>query len=199
MVRIGLTGGIGCGKSYVARLLEKRGVPVYDSDTEAKRLSDTSIAIREQLTELTGIEDLYSNGILDRKKLAAFLFASADNARKVESVIHPVVKADYNSWADTLNVSLSVIESAILIESGFAELVDFVVVVDAPDELRISRCIKRDSTTREKVLDRMAAQMSQQEKCLQADFVIFNDDISDLDKQIDEMLCFIEENVKNNL
>lgn len=191
MVRIGLTGGIGCGKSYVAKLLNKRGIPVYDSDTEAKQLSNTSKIIRDGLIALTGIEDLYVDGVLNRKMLAEFLFASKDNARKVEKIIHPAVKADFALWAESQNTQFCVIESAILIESGFTDTVDCVVVVDAPLDLRINRCIERDSTTKEKVLERISAQMSQEEKCGIADYVIFNDNVSDLDKQIDALLEFL--------
>ena len=191
MVRIGLTGGIGCGKSYVARLLEKRGIPVYDSDSEAKRLSDSSVDIRNRLVALTGMENLYADGMLNRKLLAEYLFESKENARAVENIIHPVVKADFINWAANRTASISAIESAILFESGFTDVVDFIVVVDAPMELRIDRCVNRDSTTKERVLERMAAQMSQEEKCALADFVIFNDNVSDLDKQIDALLEFL--------
>lgn len=191
MVRIGLTGGIGCGKSYVARLLEKRGIPVYDSDSEAKRLSDSSVDIRNRLIALTGMENLYADGMLNRKLLAEYLFESKKNARAVENIIHPVVKADFINWAANQTASISAIESAILFESGFTDVVDYIVVVDAPMELRIDRCVNRDSTTKERVLERIAAQMSQEEKCALADFVIFNDNVSDLDKQIDALLEFL--------
>lgn len=193
MVRIGLTGGIGCGKSYVARLLEKRGIPVYDSDSEAKRLSDSSVDIRNRLIALTGIENLYADGMLNRKLLAEYLFESKENARAVENIIHPVVKADFALWAESQNTQFCVIESAILIESGFTDTVDCVVVVDAPLDLRINRCIERDSTTKEKVLERISAQMSQEEKCALADFVIFNDNVSDLEQQIDNMLKLLKD------
>ena len=193
MVRIGLTGGIGCGKSYVARLLEKRGIPVYDSDSEAKRLSDSSVDIRNRLIALTGMGNLYADGMLDRKMLASYLFASKENARAVENIIHPVVKADFINWAANQTASISAIESAILFESGFTDVVDYIVVVDAPMELRIDRCVNRDSTTKERVLERMAAQMSQEEKCALADFVIFNDNVSDLEQQIDNMLKLLKD------
>lgn len=193
MVRIGLTGGIGCGKSYVARLLEKRGIPVYDSDSEAKRLSDSSVDIRNRLIALTGMGNLYADGMLDRKMLASYLFASKENARAVENIIHPVVKADFINWAANQTASISAIESAILFESGFTDVVDYIVVVDAPMELRIDRCVNRDSTTKERVLERIAAQMSQEEKCALADFVIFNDNVSDLEQQIDNMLKLLKD------
>ena len=193
MVRIGLTGGIGCGKSYVARLLKKRGIPVYDSDSEAKRLSDSSVDIRNRLIALTGIGNLYADGMLNRKLLAEYLFESKENARAVENIIHPVVKADFINWAANQTASISAIESAILFESGFTDVVDYIVVVDAPMELRIDRCVNRDSTTKERVLERMAAQMSQEEKCALADFVIFNDNVSDLEQQIDNMLKLLKD------
>lgn len=193
MVRIGLTGGIGCGKSYVARLLGKRGIPVYDSDSEAKRLSDSSVDIRNRLIALTGVGNLYADGMLNRKLLAEYLFESKENARAVENIIHPVVKADFINWAANQTASISAIESAILFESGFTDVVDYIVVVDAPMELRIDRCVNRDSTTKERVLERMAAQMSQEEKCALADFVIFNDNVSDLEQQIDNMLKLLKD------
>ena len=193
MVRIGLTGGIGCGKSYVARLLEKRGIPVYDSDSEAKRLSDSSVDIRNRLIALAGIGNLYADGILNRKLLAEYLFESKENARAVENIIHPVVKADFINWAANQTASISAIESAILFESGFTDVVDYIVVVDAPLDLRINRCIERDSTTKEKVLERISAQMSQEEKCRIADYVIFNDNVSDLEQQIDNMLKLLKD------
>ena len=193
MVRIGLTGGIGCGKSYVARLLEKRGIPVYDSDSEAKRLSDSSVDIRNRLIALTVIGNLYADGMLNRKLLAEYLFESKENARAVENIIHPVVKVDFINWAANQTASISAIESAILFESGFTDVVDYIVVVDAPMELRIDRCVNRDSTTKERVLERIAAQMSQEEKCALADFVIFNDNVSDLEQQIDNMLKLLKD------
>lgn len=193
MVRIGLTGGIGCGKSYVARLLEKRGIPVYDSDSEAKRLSDSSVDIRNRLIALTGVGNLYADGMLNRKLLAEYLFESKENARAVENIIHPVVKADFINWAANQTASISAIESAILFESGFTDVVDYIVVVDAPMELRIDRCVNRDSTTKERVLERIAAQMSQEEKSALADFVIFNDNVSDLEQQIDNMLKLLKD------
>lgn len=193
MVRIGLTGGIGCGKSYVARLLEKRGIPVYDSDSEAKRLSDSSVDIRNRLIALTGVGNLYADGMLNRKLLAEYLFKSKENARAVENIIHPVVKADFINWAANQTASISAIESAILFESGFTDVVDYIVVVDAPMELRIDRCVNRDSTTKERVLERIAAQMSQEEKSALADFVIFNDNVRDLEQQIDNMLKLLKD------
>ena len=135
MVRIGLTGGIGCGKSYVARLLEKRGIPVYDSDSEAKRLSDSSVDIRNRLVALTGMENLYADGMLNRKLLAEYLFESKENARAVENIIHPVVKSDFINWAANQTASISAIESAILFESGFTDVVDYIVLGLIVEEL----------------------------------------------------------------
>ncbi len=191
MVTIGITGGIGCGKSYVADKMKLRGIPVYDSDYRAKLLMATSPAIQVELTRLVG-PTVYCPcgcGVLQKDVLAKFIFGNPDNLAKVNAIVHPRVKEDFRHWADAQKgKDFCLLESAILFESGFDSEVDFKVCVDAPLELRVQRCIKRDDTTREAVMSRIESQMDQTDKCRMADFVIVNDDVQPLEPQISALL-----------
>lgn len=159
MIKLAITGGIGSGKSYVARkMTELLGIPVYDSDANAKRLNEESAVIRSGLTEMVGADVYDAQGHLDRQRLAAFLFAGEENARRVNALIHPVVKDDFLRWTTEQTAPVVAIETALLAESGIDKIVDKIIRVDAPVETRISRAMQRDGVTREKVLERMARQ-----------------------------------------
>lgn len=191
MVIIGVTGGIGCGKSYVSAKIRLRGIPVYDSDSRAKLITATNPVIKMELTRLVG-PTLYCPcgcGVMQKEVLSKFIFGNPENLAKVNAIIHPRVRDDFRQWADgQKGKDFCIMESAILFESGFDSEVDFKVCVDAPLELRIQRCMKRDNTPREAVLDRIRNQMDQEEKCGKADFVIVNDDVRALEPQIDELI-----------
>ena len=188
MVRFGVTGGIGSGKSYVLRLLAERGIPVYDSDSEAKRLMLVDADIREGLTGLLGNDVYLPDGELNKPLISAYLFASAQNAERINAIVHPRVKAGFNRWASEQKAPIVALESAILFESGFEDVVDFVVTVCAPIEVRMHRVQERDGATEAQVRKRMAAQMDDEEKCKRSDFVILNDGNKPLDIQIDDLL-----------
>ena len=188
MVRLGVTGGIGSGKSYVLRLLAERGIPVYDSDSEAKRLMLVDAGIREGLTGLLGNDVYLPDGELNKPLISAYLFASAQNAERINAIVHPRVKAGFNRWASEQKAPIVALESAILFESGFEDVVDFVVTVCAPIEVRMHRVQERDGATEAQVRKRMAAQMDDEEKCKRSDFVILNDGNKPLDIQIDDLL-----------
>ena len=131
MIKLGITGGIGCGKSYVAHLLQERGIPVYDTDREAKRLMVSHPVIRRKLTELLG-EAVYEGDVLNKPLLAGYLFACKDNAERVNSVVHPCVYDDFLRWTKMHECSgkeTVAMESAILFESGFDRAVDRVLMV----------------------------------------------------------------------
>lgn len=159
MIRLGITGGIGSGKSYVSQLLSSQfGIPVYDCDREAKRLIATDSGIREALQELVGRDAYTEDGALDKTILAQYLFASADHATLVNAIIHPVVRMDFRSWCQQQQSEVVAMESAILYESGFDSEVDKVLLVDAPLETRIQRAMLRDGSSREQVVSRIALQ-----------------------------------------
>jgi len=198
MVVIGVTGGIGCGKSYVSAKMRLRGIPVYDSDSRAKLLTATNPVIKLELTRLVG-PTLYCSccGQFQKEVLAQFIFSNPENMAKVNAVIHPRVKDDFRQWAaNQKSKEYCILESAILFESGFDSEVDFKVCVDAPLELRIRRCMKRDNSSREAVLERIKNQMGQDEKCGKADFIIVNDDVHALEPQIDELIERCKKNFK---
>ena len=174
-IRLGITGGIGSGKSYVAQMLQARwDVPVYDCDSEAKRLTAESDDIRTALTQLVG-DHLWQQGQMQKPVLAAYLFASPEHAAQVNAIIHPAVRRDFLRWADAHSRSPVVaIESAILCESGFHTLVDSILLVDAPLEVRLQRAMLRDGASRQQVMARMARQDSAQARQL-ARFTVIND------------------------
>lgn len=174
-IRLGITGGIGSGKSYVAQMLQARwDVPVYDCDSEAKRLTAESDDIRTALTQLVG-DHLWQQGQMQKSVLAAYLFASPEHAAQVNAIIHPAVRRDFLCWADAHSRSPMVaIESAILCESGFHTLVDSILLVDAPLEVRLQRAMLRDGASRRQVMARMDRQDSAQARQL-ARFTVIND------------------------
>lgn len=183
-IKIGITGGIGSGKSVVSRLLEVMGIPVYISDTETKALMLSDGFIRRELQALLG-EEVYAGGILNKPLLASYLFGSADHARRVNGIVHPRVKADFRQWVHQHSACPIVgIESAILVEAGFADEVDKVVMVYAPKEVRIARAVRRDASSREQIEKRIRSQMNDEEKRLYADFVITNDNATPLIPQV---------------
>lgn len=184
MISVAITGGIGSGKSYISVMLEERGIPVYNADTESKRLTLSNAEIRNKLIALLG-EEIYANGELNKPMLASYLFASTENAVRINGIIHPVVKEDFKRWlTNHSEKEITAFESAILYEAGFEDSVDAVLVVFAPRELRLERAMKRDKATREQIEARMDAQMDEEEKCRRADFVVYNDGTLPLDEQL---------------
>ena len=177
-MKIGITGGIGSGKSYVCKLLKARGIEVYDCDQAAKRIIRTSEEVRQKLLQLIGS--------LEKADIARFLLESETNAKKIDAIVHPAVFHDFEEsgyqW----------MESAILYESGANKLVDRVVVVTAPEEIRIQRVMQRDTISREKALQWMQRQWPQEELCRRADYEILNDGHADLNEQIEALLKRIE-------
>lgn len=188
---IGLTGGIGCGKSYVAAKMQLHGIPVYDSDQRAKLLTATDPRIKEALTELVG-PTLYCPcgcGVMQKEVLAQFIFGNPENMARVNAIIHPRVREDFKRWCiGQGSKEFCMLESAILFESGFDGEVDYTVCVDAPLALRIKRCVKRDNMPRQAVVARINSQMDQEKKCRLADFVLVNDEVQDLAPQISALI-----------
>lgn len=189
-MKIGITGGIGSGKSYVCRMLRERGIPVYDCDAEAKRLMATDAEIHRRLTALLGTE-AYKDGAPNKTLIASFLFASPENAASINDIVHPVVKDDFLRWAAGRKEKAVGMECAILFESGFADAVDFTVVVDAPLPVRIRRAMTRDNASEESIRRRISSQMDDGLRKASAGFVIENDGIRPLPEQIDRLIEII--------
>ena len=181
---IGVTGGIGSGKSYICRIISSLGFPVYNCDAEAKKLMNTNKHIINSLKQLIGENSYDSEGNLNKPIITQFLFANEENAHKINSVVHPVVKEDFRSWASAQNADLIFMESAILFESGFIDVVDNVITITAPPETRIERTIRRDNTTREQVIARMNQQMQDEERVRLSDYIICNNTNDNVEQQI---------------
>lgn len=201
-MKTAITGGIGSGKSYVAKLLKRHGIDVYDCDDAAKRLMRDSQDLRQQLTALIGPEayesykpleahklhepsipdDSNCHWVLNKAAIARFLLASEENAHAIDAIVHPAVFRDFEESG------LLWLESAILYESGADKLVDRVIVVTAPEEVRLQRIMTRDGISRQKALEWMGRQWPQDEVVRRADIEIVNDGITDIEQQLQRII-----------
>lgn len=172
--RIGVTGGIGSGKSLVCRVIEAMGYPVFYSDYIARTITETDPKIKEQVQALFGF-NIYTNGKLNRKKVAELVFADNALLAKLNSIIHPAVARSFEQWCmQNSNSKLVFKEAAILFETGIYRELHKTILVSAPEELRIKRVIERDGVSELEVRARMAKQMPEEEKKRLADFIIDN-------------------------
>ena len=187
-MKIAITGGIGSGKSYVCRILEKQGIKVYDCDAEAKRLMSSDADLQAGLKRLVGDEVYNAEGILQKPVLAQFLLASEENKQAVNDVVHPAVARDFEQsdyqW----------MESAILFDSGFDRRthLDFVVCVTAPVSVRLQRIMKRDHISEQKAQAWIDAVMPQEELKARSDFEIVNDGVRDVEEQVVKLLNHLD-------
>ena len=187
MIKLGITGGIGSGKSIVSRVLNAFNIPIYIADNEAKRLMVEDPFIRESLINLLGSE-VYLKNQLNKKKVADFLFDNPENALIINNIVHPQVKRDFLMWCNTNSMFPVVgIESAILFDAKFHNLIDYSILVYAPQKVRIERAIKRDNSTLELITKRIAAQSSDSEFMDLVDYLILNDSKTALLPQIIEL------------
>ena len=187
MKRIGITGGIGAGKSLVAEIIKAMGYPVYNSDERAKELTETNPKIKEGLIHLFGGE-IYQNDTLNKFALAQAIFSNESLREKVNALIHPIVREDFNLWALAQNNSLVFNESAILFETGSFKKFDAIILVYAPTELRIKRIMKRDNCSENEVLKRMNTQFSDEEKYQLTEFRVLNDGQTPLLAQVEKII-----------
>ena len=186
MITIGLTGGIGSGKSFVAQRFEYFGVPCYNCDERAKLLYDTD-KIQRLVTDRYGAE-AYKGGKLNRQFLASRIFADKAELEWINSIIHPAVRTDFEVWRSSQSTEIVAVESAILYEGGLDKLCDIVVAVMAPLEVRIARVIKRDGASRQQVKQRIENQNSEAAFEANADYVIMNDGVADIDVAIKKII-----------
>jgi len=186
-IKVGITGGIGSGKSFVAKIFKTMGIPFYDADKEAKLIMTRSVIIREGLIEAFGKEVYFEDGSLNRKWLSNQVFNNPEKLELLNSIVHPVVIQDAVDWANTQTLCYSLKEAALLFESGSYKTLDYTILVVAPEELRIERVMNRDGVSREEVLNRINKQMPEEEKRKLADFIIVNDGIQPLIPQLYEI------------
>lgn len=183
MIRVGITGGIGSGKSTVARIFSVLGIPVYRADDAAKRLMETDSVLRQQLTDLLG-PGLYADGSLNRKWLADRIFHQPALLQQVNALVHPRTIADSRQWMQQQHSSYALKEAALIFESGAQKDLDIVIGVYAPAALRIQRVMQRDNVTREDVLARMKKQIDESIKMRLCDIVIHNDEQASVMEQV---------------
>lgn len=185
---LGITGGIGSGKSFVCKLLEERGLPVFYCDDEAKAEMRENKAIHRDLVDLIGPCVKAPDGRLVKAVLSDYICGDADNAARVNAVVHPRVRDRFVSWKEKMRGErVVVMECALMFEAGFDTLCDKTVMVDAPLEVRIERICRRDGIDRGHALEWIGLQMSREEKLRRSDFVIVNDEVSDLPEQINRI------------
>jgi len=185
--KIGITGGIGSGKSVVGQILEAMHFPVYYSDQQSKVLVETDIEIREELIKLLGTE-VYLDGKLNRPFLTQQLFSNDELRLKINQIIHPKVREAFTNWVSKQSSNLVFNEAAILFETGAYKSMDFNILVTAPLELKISRVMKRDNVQKNEVEERISKQWSDAEKIPLADYVIVNDEVKPLLQQIEAII-----------
>lgn len=183
-IKVGITGGIGSGKSFISRIFEALSIPTYDADKQAKELMNSDPEIREKLIAAFGANTYNTFGVLDRSYLSEVVFKDEEKLKKLNDIVHPIVINHGNRWGDEQKGPYSLKEAALLFESGSYKNLDYTILVTSPLELRIKRVMERDHTSREQVESRISKQMSDQEKIPLADIVIINDEQTPLLPQI---------------
>jgi dephospho-CoA kinase len=192
MTTIGLTGGIGSGKSTVASLFAVYGIPVYGADDAGRRLADTSPHLRSRLAGLLG-DGIYDENGLNRRLMASLIFNDKGLLEQVNGIIHPAVATDFARWLMRQEGRYAALESAILFESGFDRKVDVSLTVYAPEALRLQRVMAREQVTESEVLQRMHNQLPDEIKKKRADYVILNDETHALIPQVNDFLVWLDE------
>ncbi|WP_367209740.1 dephospho-CoA kinase [Sphingobacterium sp. R2] len=182
-MKIGITGGIGSGKTFICKLFKAMAVPVYNADEEAKKLMNTDIRIKERLIAEFGAET-YPDGKLDRAFLAQRIFSDSAKLELVNGIIHPIVIQEAKEWAAQQKSRYTLKEAALLFESGSYKDLDYTILVTAPLSVRVQRVMKRDKVTEGQVMERINKQLADEEKLKLADFVIVNDGTTPLLPQV---------------
>ncbi len=186
MLKVGLTGGIGSGKSTVAKIFEVLGIPVYYADDRAKDLMHTDPILMAEVKVAFGSDIYDADGQLQRKLLAERVFSDQTKLTLLNSLVHPAVFRDVNNWMQASEgAPYAVKEAALIFEAGSYRQLDFVITVTAPDEVRIERVMSRDAVSKDEVMQRMSKQLPQDEKENQSDFVIVNDGTKSLVEQVE--------------
>lgn len=183
MVKVGICGTIGSGKSTVCRIFEDMGVPVYYADDRAKSLMMTLPELIEKITEAFGSQ-CYSNGVLDRRYLASQIFGDDSKRLLLNAIVHPVVCKNFVEWAESQTAPYVIVESAILFESGLADVIDRSIAVLTDDALALQRAAARDGVDIEAIKARMAVQRSADELRKLSDYTIYNIDLAELPNQV---------------
>lgn len=188
---IGLTGGIGSGKTMVANYMQSLGIPVYIADDEAKKIMNTEEVV--EAVSLAFGNDIIENNLINREKLSKLVFNNPDKLKKLNAIIHPLVKNHFDIWLkEHSNFPFVVKEAAILFESGSYKYCDFIITITSPIETRIQRVMERDKSSRESILKRMQNQWTDEQRIAKSDFVINNSSVKETYKKTDEILKLLK-------
>ena len=193
-MKLGITGGIGSGKTSVCRVFNILGIPVFSADPEAQRIMNSDKGVIDGINRIAG-KNLYPDGALDRRELASLIFNDPESLRKVNSLVHPVVFDNFIRWSEDQKTPYVIMEAAILFESGASNLVDRVATVYAPVEERIARVARRNQLTREQVLERIRNQMDDETRMQMSDYKINNSE----NEMIIPVILQIHEDLLNHL
>ena len=186
VLRVGLTGGIGSGKSTVAQIFEVLGIPVYYADVAAKRLMNENAELRSAVINIFG-EQAYANKILDRKYISSLVFSDPAKLELLNSIVHPATKKDGEAWMQQQTSPYAIHEAALIFEAKVSERLDCVIGVSSPLELRIKRSMERDKVSHDEVLKRMEQQLDEDIKMSKSDYVLINDEQQLLIPQVLEL------------
>ena len=192
MIVLGLTGGIGSGKTTVAKIFLDYGIPVYFADDEAKKLMQTSSVLKSKIRTTFGDES-YLNNTLNRPFLARLVFTDKANLERLNKLVHPEVKRHFKNWVAQQKAAYVVYENAILFETNSDKVCDFIITVIADEDIRIKRVMNRDNVTRQDVLNRIKNQWPESKKVARSDALVKNNNLSDLKPQIAEILKVVKE------
>ena len=187
-ISLGITGGIGSGKSYFCRILEQRGIPVFYADDVARNEMLTNSGIHSALEQLVGHGVLLADGSLNKPLLSSYVSESDGQAQSVNAIVHPQVRLKLRQWIESQSAPLVAVECALLFEAGFAREVSLSVLVTAPTETRIQRVMARDGKTKDEILRWMSLQMPEEEKKHYADYIVVNDGETSLYAQMDSLM-----------
>jgi dephospho-CoA kinase len=186
VLRVGLTGGIGSGKSTVAQIFEVLGISVYYADIAAKKLMNEDAELRSAITTIFG-KQAYVNNILDRKYISSIVFSDPAKLQQLNALVHPVTKKDGEAWMQQQTSPYAMHEAALIFEAKVSDRLDLVIGVSSPIELRIKRAMERDKVSRDEVLKRMDQQLDEDLKMSKCDFVLINDEQQLLIPQVLEL------------
>ena len=191
MKKIGITGNIGSGKSYVCKMFENLGIPVFYSDDETKKLYLVP-SVKELIIKRFGEEVYFEDGSLNKKLLSYHLFKNEEAMQFIESVLYPALNQHFDEWCEKQNTPYVLYESAILFEKNYEKFFDKIIFVSAAEDIRLQRVMKRDDCSEENVRSRMRLQLSEESKISRADFVIYNDGTKPVEPQVEainKLLC----------
>ncbi|MFM2392802.1 MAG: hypothetical protein RLZZ546_784 [Bacteroidota bacterium] len=184
MIKVGITGGIGSGKTFVCKIFESIGIPIFDADSRAKKIMSSDREVKQAVKQLLGADAYYRNGRLNRKYISAKVFGNKKLLGKLNGIIHPAVAKEGEMWFDSQKTKYAIKEAALLVESGSYKTLDYLIVVTAPKDIRVQRVMARDGIEKAQVLARIKNQMQDEEKIKFGNFIIVNDGKKSLIKQV---------------